>query len=126
MLDRITGKAHTAKETAASAEEESTDGKWTGTTYFPGGVTWMHEQGPEIVKLPTGAQIIPHSESLKQEYRKGAAEASARRGGSVSISIPKLADTIVVREEQDIDDIAKALVYRMKSYAINSMEGALV
>lgn len=126
MLDRIIGKAHTAKETAASAEEESTDGNWTGTTYFPGGVTWMHEQGPEIVKLPTGAQIIPHSESLKQEYRKGAAEASARRGGSVSISIPKLADTIVVREEQDIDDIAKALVYRMKSYAINSMEGALV
>jgi len=126
MLDRIIGKANTAKETAASAEEESTDGKWTGTTYFPGGVTWMHEQGPEIVKLPTGAQIIPHSESLKQEYRKGAAEASARRGGSVSISIPKLADTIVVREEQDIDDIARALVYRMKSYAINSMEGALV
>lgn len=126
MLDRIIGKANTAKETAASAEEESADGNWTGTTYFPGGVTWMHEQGPEIVKLPTGAQIIPHSESLKQEYRKGAAEASARRGGSVSISIPKLADTIVVREEQDIDDIAKALVYRMKSYAINSMEGALV
>lgn len=125
MLDRIIGKANTAKETAASAEEESADGNWTGTTYFPGGVTWMHEQGPEIVKLPTGAQIIPHSESLKQEYRKGAAEASARRGGSVSISIPKLADTIVVREEQDIDNIARALVYRMKSYAINSMEGAL-
>ena len=44
----------------------------------------------------------------------------------MSISIPKLADTIVVREEQDIDNIARALVYRMKSYAINSMEGALV
>lgn len=141
-LDRILGKAHDAK--AASAEAESSggsDGNWTGTNYFPGGVTWLHEQGPELVYLPTGARVVPHSESLKEEYQRGldagsqmmrpvsmqAAPATVeQRTGDIKITIPKLADQIYVREKQDIDNLANELVYKMKQYAINSMAGAVI
>lgn len=123
-LDRIMGKAHETKEAASDAE--NTGNNWTGTNYFPGGVTWLHEQGPEIVTLPTGAQVIPHSESLKEEYRKGARDERARGAASMSIQIPKLADTIVVREENDIDKLTDALAFKLKAHAINRMEGAFV
>lgn len=142
-LDRILGKAHDAK--AASAEAESSgggeDGNWTGTNYFPGGVTWLHEQGPELVYLPTGARVVPHSDSLKEEYQRGldagsqmmrpvsmqAAPATVeQRTGDIKITIPKLADQIVVREKQDIDNLANALVFKMKQYALNSMAGAVI
>ena len=46
-----------------------------GTDYWKGGLTWVHEQGAEIIDLPTGARVIPHSSSLKEEYRRGATEA---------------------------------------------------
>lgn len=37
----------------------------TGTSYFPGGLTRIHERGGEIVNLPSGAQIIPHDISQR-------------------------------------------------------------
>jgi len=32
----------------------------SGTNYWQGGLTWVGEQGPELVNLPTGSQIIPN------------------------------------------------------------------
>ena len=98
------------------------DGKWTGTTYFPGGVTWLHEQGPELVELPTGTKVIPHSESLASMYDQGRKD--ARGGSSLSVNIPKIADQIVVREDADIDKIANALAFKIKSVAINQVSFA--
>ena len=42
-----------------------------GTMFWRGGLTWVHEQGPEIIDLPTGTRIIPHSSSLNEEYNRG-------------------------------------------------------
>ena len=39
--------------------------------------------------------------------------------GSSNVSIPKLADTIIVREDADIDKIARALVKKIKTNAIS-------
>ena len=83
----------------------------------------IHEQGPELIDLPTGTRIVPHSESLKQEYVRGRKEGSGK--GSMSITIPKLADQIVVREDADIDRIMDKMVFRLKQYGINQMEGAI-
>ena len=83
----------------------------------------MHEQGPEIMDLPTGTRIIPHSESLKQEYARGRKEGSGK--GGMSITIPKLADQIVVREDADVDRIMEKLVFKLKQFSINRMEGAI-
>ena len=137
MLDRIIGKSGDAKAAAADAQAESdgeaesddsgsdeTEGHWTGSTWFHGGNTLVNEKGAELVNLPTGAQIVPHSESLKQQYQKGFAEGQAKQKASMSVSIAKLADSIVVREETDIDKIADSIVFKLKQYSINNMQGA--
>jgi len=36
-----------------------------GTDYWRGGLTWVGEQGPEIVNLPRGSQIYPNGESMR-------------------------------------------------------------
>lgn len=32
----------------------------TGTDYHPGGLAWVGEEGPELVNLPRGSQVIPN------------------------------------------------------------------
>jgi len=92
-----------------------------GTDNWRGGPAMIHDAGPEIVDLPNGSRVIPHSRSMQQEYERGRKESSS--GNTISIS--KLADTIVVREDADIDKIVEKLAFKLKSYAINRAEGAL-
>lgn len=40
-------------------------GHATGTPYFGGGLTYINENGGEIINLPTGAQIIPSDKSAQ-------------------------------------------------------------
>lgn len=77
-LDRITGKAANAGKEVSTAQamaeirgEKKPEKNALGTSFWRGGLTWVHEQGPEIIDLPTGTRIIPHSKSLMQEYRRG-------------------------------------------------------
>ena len=127
MLDRIIGKSGDAKAAAADAQAESggeAEGHWTGATWFHGGNTWIHEKGAELVNLPTGAQIVPHSESLKSEYKRGLSDGTAKQAGNTSITIAKIADSIVVREDADIDKIANALAFKLKQYSMNNIVSA--
>lgn len=83
-----------------------------GTDYWQGGIVQISEKGGEIVDLPTGSRVYPHDESVRiarQDERK-----------NYSITIAKLADSIVVREEADIDKIAEAIVKRIEQ-AIDNM-----
>lgn len=83
-----------------------------GTDYWQGGIVQISEKGGEIVDLPTGSRVYPHDESVRiarQDGRK-----------NYSIAIAKLADSIVVREEADIDKIAEAIVKRIEQ-AIDNM-----
>lgn len=83
-----------------------------GTDYWQGGIVQISEKGGEIVDLPTGSRVYPHDESVRiarQDRRK-----------NYSIAIAKLADSIVVREEADIDKIAEAIVKRIEQ-AIDNM-----
>lgn len=123
-LDRIIGKAGDAKgaaEDAAGAGDEPGHNA-SGTNYWRGGLTYIHERGGELVDLPRGSRVYPHDKSLQMEYQRGQREAAAAGG---NITIAKLADSIVVHDQQDIDDIATALVYKLKGVAINSMVGAI-
>ena len=36
-----------------------------GTNYWGGGLTWVGEEGPELVNLPTGSQVFPHEKSVE-------------------------------------------------------------
>ena len=83
-----------------------------GTDYWQGGIVQISEKGGEIVDLPSGSRVYPHDESVRiarQDGRK-----------NYSIAIAKLADSIVVREETDIDKIAEVIVKRIEQ-AIDNM-----
>ena len=125
-LDWILDKVQSIKDTVNDIHlpSFSLGGHATGTMGLPGGSTFIHEQGPEILDLPTGTRIVPHSDSLKQEYERGQSDGRKTVGAAV-FNIPKLADQIVVREEADIDRIMDKMVFRLKQYSINRMEGAI-
>lgn len=83
----------------------------TGTDNWQGGIVQINEKGGEIVDLPRGSRVYPHDESMRMAREEG-----SRR---VYISIPKLADQIVVREDADIDRIAEALLRKLKQTSFN-------
>lgn len=83
-----------------------------GTAFFQGGWTRVHEQGGEILNLPRGTQIIPHDVSVEM-----ARAAGSQAAGSRNINIAKLADTVVVREDADIDKIVQAFVEKLEMLA---------
>ena len=84
-------------------------GRAVGDRSWRGGLVQVHERGGEILDLPRGTRIYPHDVSMQM------AKASAGQ----SISIPKLADTIVVRKDEDIDRIADTLLKKIKAASGN-------
>ena len=69
-----------------------------GDQNFLGGLVQVHERGGEIIDLPHGTRIYPHDQSVAMARREG--------GG---VTIPKIADQIIVREDADIDRIGEAI-----------------
>lgn len=124
-LDYILGRASEAKTVSSEAESANIEGHWTGSSWFSGGKTWVHEKGAELINLPAGSQIVPHAESLKQQYQKGYAKGRAQQSQATSINVAKLADSIVVREEADIDKFANMLVFKLQQHSMNNMVGAV-
>ena len=88
-----------------------------GTDNWKGGIVQISEKGGEIVDLPSGSRVYPHDESVQKAYQDG----SKAKGGAsnVNISIPKLADQIVVRDDSDIDKIAQALADKLEKVSQN-------
>lgn len=80
---------------------------YTGTDYWKGGLAAINEPryGGEIVDLPRGTRIYPHDESIQMARKEGR--------DKIQISIAKLADTVVVREESDIDKLADRTAERV-------------
>lgn len=86
-----------------------------GTSNWQGGIVQVHEQGGEIIDLPKGSRVYPHDKSVRQAYKDG----QAAGGRKTVIQIPKLADTIVVREDADIDKIVEKLAKKLEDTANN-------
>lgn len=102
---------------APADDEESTGENASGTSDWRGGWTWVGEHGRELMKLPKGTQIKSNSES------ESVVNNSTNNSGSVSISIPKLADSIIIREDADIDKIADAFARKIKIQTMKMPEG---
>lgn len=87
-----------------------------GTDNWQGGIVQISEKGGEIVDLPSGSRVYPHDESVqmaRQEAKK-----------NFSVKIAKLADSIVVREETDIDKIAEAIIRKIEEASDNMPQTA--
>lgn len=87
---------------------------YKGTDYFSGGRAFIHDKGAEIVDLPRGTRVIPHDKSIKTAYMQGKAQ-----GGRI-VNINKLADTLVIRSDDDIDAIAEKIAQKLKDTADNT------
>lgn len=98
---------------------------FTGTENWKGGLAKIHDQGGEIIDLPSGTRVMPHDKSVKEAREMGRKEGAINNKTNNSININKLADSIVVREEADIDKIISGLVDKLQVHAINTMEGAV-
>ena len=76
-----------------------------GTDNWSGGIAQVHEKGGEIIDLPRGTRVYPHDKSVQM----------ARNQGNKTYKIEKFADTIIVREEADIDKIAEKLAEKLEA-----------
>ena len=97
----------------SNAATSAIQGHATGVKMSTGGIRKVNEKGGELINLPNGSRVIPHDESLRAAYNEGASNSTG------NITIAKLADQIVVREEADIDRIADRLVNKLTSAAFN-------
>ena len=54
-------------------EQQSIKGNAAGTNFWPGGLSWVGERGPELVDLPRGARVLSNQASIamirQQEIR---------------------------------------------------------
>jgi hypothetical protein len=88
----------------------------TGTKYWRGGLSVVGEHGPELVQMPSGSKVYTNTEtnSILNSYKQGRQSTNTGTTVDSSITIAKIADTIVVREESDIDKIANAIVSKLQ------------
>jgi TP901 family phage tail tape measure protein len=93
-----------AASDAAGAVNDAIGGAWNaitgggnqlGTSYAPGGWTWVGEAGRELVRLPRGAEVVPNRKS----------EEMAAIGAGVTVSVGQM----VVQSEMDIYTMAYRL-----------------
>lgn len=86
------------------------DANASGDDNYHGGLTTLHENGYEVYDLPQGTRIFNHDASVDLVNKM----ASRNGTNTSSITIAKLADSIIVREEADIDKIASSLARKLK------------
>ena len=91
-------------------------GNATGTKYWRGGLSVVGEHGPELVQMPSGSKVYTNTEtnSILNSDKQGRQSTNTGTTVDSSITIAKIADTIVVREESDIDKIANAIVSKLQ------------
>ena len=80
-----------------------------GTNFWGGGLTWLDEQGPELVNLPRGSQVIPHAKSMAMVNQSSHGFGT---GGRIHPS--------------DIDAIGKAMAYHAAGAARNALTNELM
>lgn len=96
---------------------------YSGTDNWKGGPAMVHDRGAEIINLPSGAQVVPHAQSLKSAYNQGKRSST---GNNISINI---ASVNVSNNGQSIEqlayEIAEQIQYQLQKRSINRMEGAV-
>ena len=113
----------------------------TGTENWTGGLAMIHDAGAEIVDLPQGARVYPHDKSIAMAFNAGREHQVIKRepklapvvetGGnrtqnnnqktekSISVTIPKFADQIIIRETADAHEVMKYFASEIDKMAGN-------
>lgn len=81
-----------------------------GTDDWTGGLAQVSERGGEVIDLPKGSRVYPHNESMKMINAMDRLANNPEKGaGNITINISKLADSLSVRSNDDIEAIASEL-----------------
>lgn len=107
-IGKLVGVSEDGKVTELpDSKHERVHTRARGDVSWRGGIVQVHERGGEIIDLPHGSRIYPHDVSMQM----------AKSGGNVTIA--KIADQVVVREQADIDRLAEAMVRKVKAAKFN-------
>lgn len=85
-----------------------------GTENWKGGIVQISEKGGEIVDLPSGSRVYPHDKSVQKAYQDG-----GKGKKSIKINIPKIADSVIIRQEADIDLLVSKLADKLEKISQN-------
>jgi hypothetical protein len=89
-----------------------TDKNATGTKYFKGGLSLVGEHGPELVEMPSGSRVYTNRETNAM-LTNSSTPNSNNSTQNINISIPKFAETIVIREDADLDKLANKFIQKL-------------
>lgn len=93
---------------------------YTGTDNWRGGPAVVNDRyGGEIVDLPTGSRVIPHSQSLNTAY-----EAGKRSGGGGGMSFGDI-NINITGTNKNAKELAEELLYELSVRMNNMAEGAV-
>lgn len=111
VTSKIGGKKNNGGSTSGGGGKQNT----TGTSFSSGGWSTVGEHGPELMKLPSGTQIIPNS-GLQEAFPMPVpvpmpAGAGRSGGGKTPVSI--VIEKMEVREEADIEKVAKEIADKL-------------
>lgn len=71
-----------------------------GTSYWRGGMTYVHERGGEILDLPGGTRVIPHDVSM-------------RMAGAPHVTVNVTVVGNVIGNRQYADELGAMIVYKL-------------
>jgi hypothetical protein len=93
-------------------------GHATGTDYFGGGLTWINEEGGEIVDLPRGTRIIPHDKSVEESFNTGYKLASNKLSSSI--------ETLAQSTSSNVSHTSTPTKTEHNDYSVNFGAGSIV
>ena len=93
-------------------------GQATGTDYFGGGLTWINEEGGEIVDLPRGTRIIPHDKSVEESFDTGYKLASNKLSSSI--------ETLAQSTSSNVSHTSTPTKTEHNDYSVNFGAGSIV
>ncbi|MBS9775024.1 MAG: hypothetical protein KGV59_07725 [Tenacibaculum sp.] len=120
--DVFSGVFDSPAEGAVKSSDGGAGKNALGTDNWKGGLTWVGEKGAELVDLPKGSRILPNKTSARlMERDKGfrmpqvkTTRSETKTSQIIKVELAKLADSIVVREEADIDKIGEKIAEQIK------------
>ncbi|WP_447513682.1 hypothetical protein [Clostridioides difficile] len=114
LVDGITGAAKGISD-GVSWVAGKLAGNATGTKYWSGGLSVVGEHGPELISMPRGSKVFTNAES-KSMINKSIPNFRQVQGENTNynITIPKIAETIVIREDADIERITSSLIKKIQ------------
>lgn len=121
LVGKVTGE--TKKESNASSSSESVGKNAMGTDNWRGGLTWVGENGAELIDLPKGTRILPNKTSARLMNSSSTlppvnvSSNQINSKNSIVLNIAKIAESVIVREEADIykliDAVGNEIVKRL-------------